>query len=170
MSRDAEIKVPWPVRCSKALLVVQATLWAIVAADLVASAVNTLRLEPACPFPTCDSGEDLGRTIDALGVMSSLVLAGFAMGLASLSWLLATRLKPEHVNATVVATGLAFLQFVCFACVAGKGGAMLPVFASAAAFSLAIFGCLLNRPTWRFIRRPPSFEMSSDGHGGGGPP
>ena len=92
----------------------------------------------------------------ALIILGCLGCAAFAMALALLSWVLATRLKPKHVDAAVTAIGLELLQFVCFATAAGNGGVLLLVCAPCAAFSLTTVSCLLNPPTWRFVVQQPT--------------
>jgi hypothetical protein len=92
-------------------------------------------------------------SFDVLSMLARLAFAVFAAGLASLSGLVAIRLKPTHVDAAVTATGVELLQFILFTAMAWKGGVLLLVCAPCAAFSLATIGCLLNPLTWRFVAR-----------------
>jgi len=146
----AAFKAPWSVRFSRLLLFVQGVLWAVAAVGLWAVAVHVRRSLPGCSYD-CDSGEAFAATMGGLIMLGWLAYAAFALGLASLSWLLAIRLTPTHVDAAITATGLELLLFVLFAATAVKGGVLLLVCTPCAAFALTTASCLVNPPTWRFI-------------------
>jgi hypothetical protein len=132
------------------LLFVQGVLWAIAAVGIAAFLVHVFRSRPDCSYG-CDSSDGVTGTVDGLVMLGSLVFAAFTVGLASLSWLLAIRLRPTHVDAAITATGLELLLFVLFAATAVKGGVLLLVCTPCAAFALTTASCLMNPPTWRFI-------------------
>jgi hypothetical protein len=136
------------------LLVLQGVAWAIAAVGMAAIVVQLHRSLPDCS-PTCDSGEGFGATLTGLSMLGWLAFGAFAAALASLSWLLAIRLKPTHVDAAITATGLELLLFILFAATAAKGGVLLLVCAPCAAFALTTASCLLNPPTWRFVVQKP---------------